>query len=398
MMAFLARWAAFLAVSATAILLLTSQLFETTDPKLALAINPTSADARVKLVIQQLTSNPAQNEAALAASLAGLQYHRLDSRFLSLAGLAQQATSRPADAEAYFRAALAISPTEFQALSAIMRLDLVAGRNAEAAGRLDILTRRWGSQIDTYLPLVPAIVSDASGIEAIRTLFAVENARRDLVVRGLLEVDAATGIASELVANWSKAGVPDRVSLANQVTGKLLKLKQDQAAYLFHLNFGGSNGSDNSYVKNGTFEKKPDRSAFDWMINAQRGVNITLNDTRGAQILFLDSPVQLDNLSQLIALAPGKHALALEYSTQNLKAPAPVRFEVRCRSGKLLGAVAFDGPTLGSTKAGIVFEVPPADCVLQRVAVTSDKLPESWQNRYSGNITLRYVEIERIEQ
>lgn len=382
----------------TAILLLTSQLFETTNPELALKLNPLSSEARVKVAVQDLTANPALKEQALAVSLDGLKLHRLDARFLSLAGLAAQTAGDAAGAEAYFRASLSISPTEFQALSALLRLDLIAGKPAEAAERMDILTRRWGQQFETYVPLAPAIVSEASGLEKIRTLFAVPNARRDLVLRGLLDVDGATGVASQLVASWSDANVPDRAVLVNRVTAKLLKLKQDQAAYLFHLNYGGLDTNDDAYVKNGNFAQKPDGSAFDWSVSAQRGVNITLNATSGAQIQFLDSPVQLDNLSQLIALAPGSHALTLEYSTQYLKTPAPVRLEVRCRSGKLLGNVVLEGPTKPLSKTGITFEVPQGDCLLQRIAVTSDKLPESWQNRYSGIVTLSSIKIERIEQ
>jgi hypothetical protein len=397
MMAFLARWVAFLAVSAIAGLLLTSQLLEVSNPELALKLNPLSSEARIKVVVQQLTANPALAAEAMQTSLEGLKLHRLDARFLSLAGLSAQIENKPAEAEAFFKSSLAISPTEFQALSAMLRIDLLAARSKEAAQRFDLLSRRWGSQSETFAPLIPAIVSDPAGLEAIRTLFIIPNARRDLVLRGLLEVDGAVGVASDLVAQWAAAYVPDRINLVNQVTAKLLKLKQDQAAYLFHLDNGGADASDTAYVKNGTFSRKPDKSVFDWTIVTQRGVNVTIDRATGARIQFMDSPVLFDNLSQLTALAPGKHEFQIEYQTQYLKTPAPVRAEVRCRSGKLLGSITIEGQSNPLTKTSVIFDVPTADCVLQRFSMSSDKLPESWQNRYSGGITLRSVKIERIE-
>jgi tetratricopeptide (TPR) repeat protein len=398
MMAFLARWVAFLAVSAAAVLLLTSQLFEQADPELALELNPVSTEARIKLAVKQLTATPPLAEKAKQTAAEGLKLHRLDARFLSLAGLAAQIENKPEEAAAYFQSSLVISPTEFQALSAMLRLDLEAGRVTEAVNRLDLLTRRWGAQNEVYLPLIPAIVSTPVGLDTIRTVFSVPSARRDLVLKGLLAVDGAVVIASELVAYWAKANVPNRANLVNQVTAKLLTLKQDQAAYLYHLSYGGIDENDDAYIKNGNFSKKSDRSPFDWAIQKQRGVNLTINENVGAQIQFLDSPVQFENLSQLTALAPGKHVLHVEYGTQYLKTPTPVRAEVRCRSGKLLGSITLAGATNALAKFSTEFEVPRNDCVLQKFALSSDKLPESWQNRYSGKIIVRAVSIERTGQ
>jgi hypothetical protein len=387
-----------LAVSVTAGLLLTSQLFEIKNPALALKLNPLSTEARIKLVVQQLTANPARAAEAMQTSLDGLKLNRLDARFLSLAGLSAQVENKPDQAEAFFRSSLAISPTEFQALSAMLRIDLAAGRSKEAAQLFDLLSRRWGSQSETFTPLIPAIVSDPAGLEEIRTLFIIPNARRDLVLLGLLEVDGAVGTATDLVAQWAAAYVPDRGALVNQVTTKLLNLKQDQAAYLFHLSTGGADSNETAYIKNGTFSKKPDGSVFDWTVAKQRGVNVTIDSVTGAWIQFLDSPVLFDNLSQLTALAPGRHEFQIEYMTRYLKTPAPVRAEVRCRSGKLLASITIDGQSNPLRKSSVFFDVPQADCVLQRFSMSSDRLPESWQNRYSGEITLRSVIIERIEQ
>jgi hypothetical protein len=382
----------------TAGLLLTSQLFEQTNPELALKLNPLSADARIKLAVKQLTTTPAQTGDALATAIEGITLHRLDSRFLSLAGVATQVENEPTKAEAYFRSSLAISPTEFQALNAMLRIDLQAGNMPEAAERFDLLTRRWGKQNENFVPLIATIVNNPIGYDSIQKLFSAPNGRRDLVVKGLLEIDGAVNIASSLVSSWAGANVPDRTNLVNQVTAKLLKLKLDQAAYVFNLTYGGADETDTAYVKNGTFNRKPDQSPFDWLISKQRGVNVTTDANYGARIQFLDSPVQFENLSQLTALAPGKHVLQIEYSAQYLKTPSPVRAEIRCRSGRLLGSIEIDPQQSKIVKSEAAFEVPTADCLLQRFAMSSDKLPESWQNRYSGGITLRSVSIERVEQ
>ena len=386
-----------MAVSASAVLLLTSQLLESTSLDLALRLNPLSAEARVKLAIEELTARPVRAKEAFALARQGQVFHRLDARFLSLAGLAAQQDEKPKEAEIYFRSALAISPTELQALSAILRMDLSNGDNALAALRLDILTRRWGAQYETYAGLIPAIVSNAAGFEAVKTMFTVKNARRDLVLYGLLKVDEATGVAADLVAQWAGADVPDRASLVNQVTGQFLKLKKDQEAYLYYLQYGGVENRSKSYVNNENFSVVPDSSPFDWQLSPQRGVNITLDPNSGANVQFLDSPVLLDNLSQLLALVPGKHTLNVEYSTNLLKTPTPVRLEIACRSGQKLGSISLEPNVIETTKTGIFFEIPQNDCALQRLAITSDKLPESWQNRYSGNIIIRSAKVERVE-
>ena len=183
--------------------------------------------------------------------------------------------------------------------------------------------------------------------------------------------------------------------LVNLVTTKLVA--SNRAAEAFAL-FRATRppGSDLAYVSNGEFRQPSSGNPFDWRILDQAGVEFRpAGDGHGLDIRFLDAPLRLRNVSQVLRLAPGRYRLAVDYDASALRAPKPLRMIIACFGAPAVLADASLDPQISSASATADFEVPVNGCALARIALASDQAPASWKKRFAGTLRLLRVAITR---
>ncbi len=386
-----------------------SSLAASSAPRLALRFNPLLADARVTEVVEQLQS---QNESETLKPFirTGLELAPLDARFYSLLGIAEERSGNQDVAERLYSRALTLLPTEIHALTRMAFLDVLQTRPVDAAKRLEIIARRWPNRWKTVEPLLPAILSDPQAYALLVDRFATEKSLRNFLIASLIQQKEWMASAYTVLLEWHERGVPELADLINRLTTAFIGQQLYANAYLlFLLTRGQDTGAEVGYIYNGGFQLPLSGNPFDWRIRPQTGVSFELNTLaniageslastpeQSLSIRFLDTPIQFNNIEQLIRLAPGKYNFTVDYSALDLKTPKPLQLVMRCvGDNRSLASMSFEQGSIEERTDSIPVQVPTQDCALQRILVFNAQMAMSWRNRYSGTLRLKQVAVTR---
>lgn len=388
-----------------------SSLTAFSAPNFALRLNPLLTDARITEVIKRLEAE-SDPETLKPFIRAGLELAPLDARLYSLLGIAEERSGNLDVAERFYSRALTLLPTEIYALTRMVVMDVLQMRPVEAANKLEIIARRWPGRWKIVEPLLPAILSDPQAYALMVDRFAKTNALRSRLVVSLVNQQDGMTLAYNVLLEWHENGGPNLAGLINRLTTAFIKQKRYAEAYLlFLLTRDQDATADIGYVYNGNFQFPLSGNSFDWRLRPQTGVSMELTtsadiaggDLNGSPgqnltIRFLDTPVQFNNVKQVLRLAPGNYEFAIHYSARDLKTPKPLQFAMRCvGTNQLLASLPFEEGTIKTRTDSVSVQIPTQDCALQHIFVFNAQMPMSWRNRYSGTLQLSQVSVSRVE-
>jgi tetratricopeptide (TPR) repeat protein len=122
-------------------------------------------------------------------------------------------------------------------------------------------------------------------------------------------------------------------------------------------------------VYNGSFEREPSHSGFDWRFVRMPGAQLSRAQVTGAKdhlalrVAFEDRRVPFKNVSQLLALAPGAYRLAGRVRLDDLRSERGLVWTLSCAEKNQ--PIAETDPMSGRrewTQFSLDFEVPVTDC------------------------------------
>lgn len=378
-------------------LVVASQIAEQFNPDAALKINPLNDSARIAALVGGLQNATADKQALAQVAQTGSALSPSDGSYLSLLGLIELDPSAPDQSQPRFSAALRITPTEIQALLHSFAYALSKNDSDLAIRHLSVISRRWPDQWSRVVPYLPALLATREGLAAAASVIGDNTESRRQMISSLTADPATTPLAANLLNAWKTRGVPadELRRLTRNTSNALFKNEQyDQAYFLFRQMMDEEQEDIAGYVHNGRFQQKPTGAMFDWVISAQTGARMTLGPS-GLNIRFLDAPVRFSGLQQYLRLPPGSFSLRIDYSTLDLRAPKPLKFVLSCLPGPELAQTELSAGTNATTTAQAAFTVPGTGCKAIRLSLANDFQALSWSNRYSGELSVHEVSVQR---
>jgi hypothetical protein len=384
-------------------LLLNAASIALTDsaPATAILLNPFNSDARLKAAIGSISNDGVlldRNYRDLIAD--GMTLTSADARLKSLAGFVLQGDGDLEAAEKLYDESLLQLPTEQLAL--LRKFDLSIERHglAEAGQIASIAIRRWPKQWTSLEPNLGVLFSDPTVLEKFSDGIRDDVVLRSRFVDSLARDSRNFALAFAVIERWHRQGVDGLEAQINAAVNRFVAEKDFASAYrLFRLTQDPERLEGAEFLVNGDFRFKPSGSIFDWRISPLSGVDISIvqtNDTDGElRFRFLDSPLLLTSPRQMLRLAPLSYRISAKYSATNLKYPRPVRLEVICGTAAV-AQINFEGGTVEEGEGYAEFLIPDDGCPVAELRFATEKLPESWKNRYSGSLAIDRIKIEPL--
>jgi tetratricopeptide (TPR) repeat protein len=151
---------------------------------------------------------------------------------------------------------------------------------------------------------------------------------------------------------------------------------------------------------NGNFETVPSGLPFDWVIRPGAGVSIEIGRAPGGEgralaVTFEQGRVEFGDVSELLALAPGRYRFTGKASGEILGARG-LKWRVTCAGNATIGESSMIAGRLPTGKSiEFNFTVPPVDCAAQYVHLDLDARMSSEQF-VSGSLWLGDLRVERV--
>lgn len=367
-----------------------SRSLQTSDPALALTLNPVNTDASVNLIVAALNAVEAVDIAALQQQAAGLVATTpADARGYSLMGAIADRQGDADRAQALYGLALQHSKSELHALmrTAVARLqqDDLAG----ALEHIDLLLRRWPNYWDSASSIVVRMAEDPRWERALAAQLERYPPWRGQAIAGLARAGSIDFLV-RLLAGMppDQRETPAARGERNTVVTSLLNAGQPAGAHaLFTATLTEAERAVAGLVFDGSFSLPPGTSPFAWRVQRQGATEVRQgpvgSSASGLAVIFLDSPARPGIVSQRLAAPPGRYRLSLHTQAVNLRAPRDLFWSVRCEGGPVL--LRLDVP-VGSTQERLEadLEVPATGCGLQALSLDTSVRTESWRDRYQG--------------
>jgi hypothetical protein len=379
-----------------------SRQLEKSDPELATAVFPLNANGTAEKIASQLArTNESAELLDLRQELQGaIGYDRVDARLFGLMGEITGRLDGEESARPYFDHAFRLSKTELLTLHHMVVRSVQEVRPVDAIGYLDVLLRRWPDRFDQLVPILPALLSDPAGYQAVLARLGEAPPWRGAAIAALARQPETTSLSDRLIfelQGTENPPTPQEISTA--IAAHIRDKRYDDAYRMFLFTLTPEEQQRNGYVFNGEFSYPSIRRPFDWQFQDQSGVEIAMPARDGgALVRFLDKPVKSISLQQYLHLPPGEYRLTLEASARNLSLPKNLFWSLRCADpNSELGRIDVPEGTYSQTRVETDFEVAAADCPIQSLRLETGLIAESWRYRYAGSLTMHRIMIERIQ-
>lgn len=394
-----------------------SRWYTQNRPDLALILNPGNPDARIREVELAFASPQAISDPAAMAGIieAGIAREPYDARLYSLLGLIRERQGAPAaEVQRLYLHALALDPTDLQALLRRFAYEASTGATEAAVGRAEILFRAWRPQWELIEPYLPSLLTSEAGYRIGFERFTALPDGPKAMLNSLAKDPAGLDIARRLLLDWHKAGIAGLRPAINAITNQLVASGEAvQAFLLYGLTLNAEERKEAGFIYNGRFRLDPNENLFDWRLPRVAGTGFSIvslpaqskeggtgdaaaNATggRAMEIRFLNTPVALDTNLQTLRVQPANFIWSVTYSTRALRAPKPVSLALRCRFRKQALAELELDPSDETRTIRTEVTIPREGCDFQHLAISNGSPLESWQNRYSGSVLLHAVGLE----
>ena len=359
-----------------------SRSIEEAAPDQALIFNPLNAEARVNSLVGLLNQpDGAPSDDLLDSISTGLATDPIDARFHSL--LAETRLRQGDRVEAYrlFEQALALSRTELHALKHLVVRAVEAGNFGEAVKHLDQLLRRWPGHGEEIYPVLPALLADGAGYEALIAAMAEGAPWRGAALRALASEEAGLGQAYRVLMGLAATPRPAASNeIASVLRGFLRAERHEEAYRLFRFTLPPGEQTLAGFVHNAGFSPGAAASPFSWTYRNTRSAEIRFSEDAanpGANVRFLNTPAKDISFSQSLVLPEGRYRLTVEAEITGLRAPRSLYWQLTCSKPRSeLARIELPEGNHRSQTLQAEFDV--AGCVLQRLILRTDVIAESW--------------------
>lgn len=374
-----------------------SHSLERTDPRIALRLDPLNTDARLALIAGGLSAAGVDGATLVRfrkTAAAGLALAPVEGRLWSVAGAIESRMGNDAAAEADFDRALAVSRTEINALLNVFDIAAARGDYARAIDCADIVFRRWAGRSAKVQAALLAIASDPAGYAVLRERLIAGPPWRDRLLSAFATGPKAAATGAALAIDLAASGHAAAPSAVSALERALIRFKMPDEAYrLFLLTRTDAQGAQAGFVFDGRFRLAPDGNPFGWRLDGQSGYEVARVPAGGLSLRFFDAPVTRLDVGQTLALPPGDYRLEAQVAASAARFPEGLSWTVRCLAGSQ--PVARLGIPEGSYATRLLtarFSIG-GDCALQTLQLATGLAVDSWQYRYSGQLTFDSISI-----
>lgn len=333
-----------------------------------------------------------------------VKYSRIDARLFSFLGEISRRLDGPDSGAPLFDHAYKLSRTDILTLYQMLARSVEQGKPVEAVRYLDVLLRRWPDRFEQVAALIPALLAEPEGYDAILENLGSDPPWRGRLIHSLARNAATVPMAGKVLLDLQGQSPLPSSEVSATINGYIAQGNYAEAYQLFLFTLTDEEQQLEGYVFNEHFAPISTRRPFDWQYRAQPGVEIRMpsdmreQQDRGAVVRFLNKPVKTVTLQQYLHLPPGRYTLSLEASASNLKLPKDLYWTLSCAKPVVgLGRLPISEGTYRHSVLETSFVVEPGACPLQLLRMESGLVAESWRYRYSGTLTMHRLHIERMQ-
>lgn len=376
-----------------------SRLYQSSDPVLALAINPLNTEARINVLIGELNADAPDLAAAQSSAEQLIREAPADARSYSLLGAVHERRGDITQAFELYETAFKHSKTEIHALLSLADRALSQGDATSGLYYVDLILRRWPEEVPRAFGIVVAAAGDRAGRPAVAAKLAELPPWRGRAIRELLKDANGLQLVQELLTSEGPAEAAPRRAEINATVAALAggnAVRTAQALFLATL--PPAERARAGYVNDGTFQGPPSSSYFGWQARSNGASEVALTAPGGGlDVRFRDTPARLGNVTQRLVLPAGRYRLGAETTARALDAPKRLYWRIACQDGgRTLGELVVPQQSYSRQTLLTEFEVPADGCALQRLSLETDAKTDSWRDRYKGEVTFHSLDISRL--
>ncbi|GEM_PF-2381885 len=392
-----------------------SHFYSSNVPDLAIGINPSNPDARIRLVELAFADEKNRPNIDEQRSIVktGIRFEPNDARLYSLLGTIEELAGEDTNTvQSLYIHALTLDPTDLRALLRRYVYNVSNGRIQAALDQAELIFRAWPQSWDLIEASLPALLADEAGYQqAYERFLTLSGGPRSMLI-SLSKSNAGLAIAKRLLIDWHNKGVEDLRPAINVITSRLVQAGQPlQAFLLFGLTLNSSETSEAGFVFNPGFALDPNGNLFDWSLPRVPGISAQVVNTRSGsetgksespsvlrrhlEIKFQNTPVRIASILQTVRLPGSNFTWSITYSTDQFGGPKPLQLQLKCRNnGRVIETVDLTASDDAIRTIEVDVSIPASDCDLQQIVLTNGKVAASWQNRYSGSIALHALRLQ----
>ena len=392
-----------LMASAVALSLATAHLAMTralavADPELAWSLGPV-ATAGQAAVTARVAAQDADLDAARRIAEDVADSAPVLGRTWSLLAELDRLSGDPEGAAGLVDAALELKPTEMLASLRRMERSVVEGRTEEGVERLDAFLRRHPEHAPLATGVVGPVLSTPSGYGALVAMLRTEPEWAGSFLSNVADLPDGTDYLYRVVLDLEGA---DRATVAEAVRTLHAHDRSDLAHRLFLARLSADERAVSGYVHDPHFAMAPDGSLFTWRLGSTAGAEASwrkASDGEGGSISvrFANQPVREIDVSQIVALPPGRYIFRTRYVATRLQAPKGIQWTLRCRKpSRELLALPIGTEQPDATERTVEFVVD-GTCPVATLQLGPVDRTTSFRHRYDGAIEIREATIERAD-
>lgn len=345
------------------------------DPKVALGFAANHPDALENAAARALDRGDAATAGAFARRAVAAR--PLEARPYRLLAATFLASDRLADARAAFRAAIAVSPNDANALLWLASDAFIAGRHADGIAHADRALRAQPPLAPDVFPALIDGLSIASFREPLAAALDADPAWRWPFLSRVLATEAPTPGADALLDALQRRRGLDPKEAQLWLAWLDRARRFDELTRAWRHGDRGSGRRPALLLRDGSFSKPPDNRGLGWHFERVAGARIVQGTTStpgvtALRIDFLGQRVPFRHVHQRLLLAPGAWTLDGQHRAQGLRTPRGLHWVVRCDGAPQPIA---SGPTLAGNaewRPWRVAFVVPDDCPAQRLQLEVD--------------------------
>ena len=293
------------------------------------------------------------------------------------------------------------APRDLRAHAWMFQEALGAGDYDGALSHIDAVLRVRPALFSDLAPVLTSFATDPAAFQALATYLETNPPWRGSLLRTLpAEAENAAGLFP-LYASLEDGPTPPIASELSPFLSRLIKDGDIDRAYLFWLQFLPEDRvADASALYNGRFAYPVSGLPFDWQIGQVKGAQTAVTQTgqgeeQALRIQFFGTRVPFQQVSQLMALAPGDYELKGQVRPDGLETPRGLQWVVRCGNQEL-GASELMSGSLPWQDFSFRFAVPPDPaCRAQTVQLRLAARVASEQQA-AGEIWFDNLSVDRI--
>ncbi len=341
------------------------------DPQRAAKLNPTHPVAITQLASQALEAGEISQAMQLAERIA--VSFPFEGRALRVLGAAAERQGDGEQAARLMNAAALAAPRDtatqyWLALRALSEEDL-----DQALLRMDRVLRFQPETLAELFPLLGTIAANPFGARKLVPFLSPDRYWAGLFLTRFTREATPVSAVLDLERLLAAAGTPMGPEQTGNLTSRLYQAGQWE---LLAARIQQRSGKSSQTIRDPNFSGVPAESLLGWGIGRFKGADVILgaqddSGTAGVQVLFHDRRIDFKDLSQLLILPTGRHAITGQVRLHRLETPRGLQWTLRCVGGRgePLGQSELFLGTTPWREFAFTLEVPETDCPAQRLTL-----------------------------